>query len=114
MRYSHWWDTYLEMIPEPPPLIFHPRPGDRSISLDLQADDGGTVYALFSQRGEGGKPYYFCSNHMALDLDGHAPVEVKIYVGVCDNHLVSTGTSGTVIARFSKQPAPTPLTHQHP
>lgn len=109
MRYSHWWDSVLEKIPERPPLVFEPAPGNRSVHFTLKGDDGKTVYALVSQRPDGGAeidPYYFCGTHMALDLETHTPLEVKVYVGACDNHLVATGTSGSITARFSDRPAP--------
>ncbi len=106
MRYAHFWDEYAEMVPERPALVFRPRAGDRSVIFHFDPDDNRPAYVHIRQgSGEGATDRYFCGRKTWFDLDGTTPVEVKVYVGACENHLIAYGVSGRITAVFSRSAA---------
>lgn len=105
MRWAHFWDDYVEMLPEMPPLLFTPRAGDRSVEFLLESDAGRLVYAHLLQRTRDGETVerYYCGKRTQFELVSRQPVEVKVYVGACENHLISYDTSGSITATFSSR-----------
>ncbi len=118
MRWAHFWDDYVAMLPELPPLLFTPREGDRNVRFLFHPDADQPVYAHLLQRTTDGDAVerYYCGRRTDFDLVSLRPVEVKIYIGACENHLISYGMSGSVKAVFSKRlhaPPPAARPHDH-
>lgn len=117
VRTTHYQEP-LEALPEPPGLVFEPRPAERWIRVDLRDDHADFVYAHVHQPGTNGRADLdmpICSGRSVIALVSSEPVEIRFYSGLCENHIVGVATQGTArVTYFTRPPAPnlTPA-HKH-
>ncbi|HVF53506.1 MAG TPA: hypothetical protein VNC78_07835 [Actinomycetota bacterium] len=116
MRTTHW-DEQLKMLPEAPALVFDPKPRERFVRFNFTDTIGESIYAWLHQKGAGGRPALdtaYCGTEGVFKLTSDAPIEVRLYSGLCENHLIGLSTRGTVTATFTTGSwALTDSDHQH-
>jgi hypothetical protein len=101
------------------PLTFTPRPGDRSVHLDIaDATQGNVIIYVFQQNAAGERIKVrdaLCGTKQDSPLISDSPVEVYVYAGLCVNHNFSYTSSGSVTATFSPKEfkEPSSAIHQH-
>jgi hypothetical protein len=99
------WDQVPRQAPEPPFLSFEPRAKDRYVRIDVADDHWEDVWINVSQAGANSDRKVIdrdmCGRNTAFELVSSKPVEVRIYDGLCETHLWSFGSSGTVKATFT-------------
>lgn len=104
VRTVHWDDVPRE-LPEPPATVFEPRAKDRYVRIDVDDDQWEDVWINIQQAAahsdEKAVDYDMCGRNTAFELQSHEPVEVRIYDGLCETHLWSFGSSGTITATFT-------------
>lgn len=101
IRTTHW-DDQLEMLPERPPLIFEPRAIDRFVKLDLDDVRDDDLFVWIEQNGPGEDlEMAFCGRSGIFRLVSNEPVELRVYSGLCENHLTPLATAGRITATFS-------------
>ncbi len=111
-RTYHDPDPYLGLAPEPEPMVFHPRPGDRSVRLDIDDASGRNVIAFASQ---GDVEEDMCTVSGSLPVTGREPLLVRVYSGACANHNWGFTSTGTITATFSRKVVPGGQPeHEHP
>lgn len=101
VRTTHW-DDQLKMLPERPPIVFTPRPVDRFVKFDLDDMRDSDVFIWIKQPGPGDDLHTaFCGSTGVFELVSSEPIEVRVYSGLCVNHLFPIATAGEIKATFS-------------
>ena len=93
-------------LPEDTPaIVFHPKPGDRLMHLEVADDVGPWAAVLIHQDvpgGHHGLNMDFCAPSRYIKLDSSKPVEIRVLTGLCTNHTYGVATTGTITATFSR------------
>jgi hypothetical protein len=116
---NHFTDDYYRDLQTLPPLVFDPRPGERWVSFDVADLSGRQVMVYLHQEpddpGEEPLDATFCDvSEGPLRLVSAEPVEVRVFHGLCLNHLWSFASRGVITARFSARGGTTaPGGHDH-
>ncbi len=98
-RLSHSDDLLREV--DLPPMVFRPRPSDRYVMFEFDDATGSLGYVRLFQPGPRGMDYWYCGWEGVFELRSSRPIEVDLYAGVCENHLIGHPTRGTITVTFS-------------
>lgn len=115
VRTSHH-DEPLRDLPQLDGVTFTPRPTDRFVRFEYADATGMVVWAQIHQDGRRGGPDLDAENcgfRGTFELVSSKPIEIRMYDGLCENHLFSVATRGTITATFT-QDHPGGLTRSHP
>ena len=87
------------------PIVFEPAPGDRFVRLQIEDATGRPSVVLVHQdipQAHHVDDIEFCAPAQYIELRSSAPVEVRLFSGVCHNHKYGVATTGTIRATFSR------------
>ena len=97
-------EGHMTIPKESAPVVFDPAPGDRFVRLEIDDASGRPAVVVVHQDAPGAHVHdlEFCAPAQFLSLRSSAPMEIRLFTGVCHNHKYGTATTGTITATFSR------------